>query len=260
MSDDAAARLSRRRRRHRRARTTRSSASARSSSRRSPPARAARSAASAACSACPPDCQRPVLVASADGVGTKIKVAIEAGRHDTVGHDLVNHCVNDILVQGARAAVLPRLRRVRRSSSRRSSRRSSPASRRAAARTAARSSAARRRRCRASTRRRTTISRASSSAAWRRTRCSAPTACEEGDVLVGLASSGLHTNGYSLARRIVAERHAARRRRRVSRRAAARSPTCCSRVHRSYLRAAAPVLGRDPRAWRTSPAAGCRAT
>jgi phosphoribosylformylglycinamidine cyclo-ligase len=43
-----------------------------------------------------------VLVASADGVGTKIKVAIEAQRHDTIGHDLVNHCVNDILVQGAR--------------------------------------------------------------------------------------------------------------------------------------------------------------
>jgi phosphoribosylformylglycinamidine cyclo-ligase len=50
----------------------------------------------------PTDVPSPVLVASADGVGTKIKVAIEAGRHDTVGHDLVNHCVNDILVQGAR--------------------------------------------------------------------------------------------------------------------------------------------------------------
>ena len=49
----------------------------------------------------PPDAQQPLLVASADGVGTKIKVAIEAGRHDTIGHDLVNHCTNDILVQGA---------------------------------------------------------------------------------------------------------------------------------------------------------------
>jgi phosphoribosylformylglycinamidine cyclo-ligase len=50
----------------------------------------------------PQDAKAPVLVASADSVGTKIKVAIEAGRHDTIGHCLVNHCVNDILVQGAR--------------------------------------------------------------------------------------------------------------------------------------------------------------
>jgi phosphoribosylformylglycinamidine cyclo-ligase len=44
----------------------------------------------------------PVLVASADGVGTKLKIAFMAGVHHTVGRDLVNHCVNDILVQGAR--------------------------------------------------------------------------------------------------------------------------------------------------------------
>ena len=45
--------------------------------------------------------REPVLVASADGVGTKLKVAFMTGRHDTIGADLVNHCVNDILVQGA---------------------------------------------------------------------------------------------------------------------------------------------------------------
>ncbi|HVH11549.1 MAG TPA: AIR synthase related protein, partial [Longimicrobium sp.] len=50
----------------------------------------------------PRDARQPVLVASTDGVGTKLKVAFTSGRHDTVGEDLVNHCVNDILVQGAK--------------------------------------------------------------------------------------------------------------------------------------------------------------
>jgi len=49
----------------------------------------------------PAGVDRPVLVSSADGVGTKVKVAIEANRHDTIGRDLVNHCVYDIIVQGA---------------------------------------------------------------------------------------------------------------------------------------------------------------
>ena len=49
-----------------------------------------------------PGLKQPVLVASADGVGTKLKIAFATGVHNTVGRDLVNHCVNDILVQGAR--------------------------------------------------------------------------------------------------------------------------------------------------------------
>jgi phosphoribosylformylglycinamidine cyclo-ligase len=49
-----------------------------------------------------PQLRAPVLVASADGVGTKLKVAFATGVHNTIGRDLVNHCVNDILVQGAR--------------------------------------------------------------------------------------------------------------------------------------------------------------
>lgn len=48
------------------------------------------------------DIKKPVLVSSADGVGTKLKIAFMMGKHDTVGQDLVNHCVDDILVYGAK--------------------------------------------------------------------------------------------------------------------------------------------------------------
>ena len=50
--------------------------------------------------------KKPLLCSSTDGVGTKIHVAVAANRHDTVGQDIVNHCVNDILVQGARPLFL----------------------------------------------------------------------------------------------------------------------------------------------------------
>src|SRR5436305_7316031 len=49
-----------------------------------------------------PGMREPVLVASIDGVGPKLKIAFALGRHDTLGADLVNHCVNDIAVLGAR--------------------------------------------------------------------------------------------------------------------------------------------------------------
>ncbi len=49
-----------------------------------------------------PQMSEPVLVASCDGVGTKLKIAFATGIHDTVGYDLVSHCISDILVQGAR--------------------------------------------------------------------------------------------------------------------------------------------------------------
>jgi phosphoribosylformylglycinamidine cyclo-ligase len=48
-----------------------------------------------------PKMRQPVLISSVDGVGTKLKVAFLAQKHDTIGEDLVNHCVNDIAVQGA---------------------------------------------------------------------------------------------------------------------------------------------------------------
>ena len=147
----------------------------------------------------------PVLVSSADGVGTKLKVAFLADRHDTVGVDLVNHCVNDILVQGAEplffldylatGRLLPDGRRAV----------SSAGWRRRAATTAARCSAARRRRCRASTPMVSTTWPDSSSVRSTRTKLINGRTIAVGDVLVGVPSSGLHTNGYSLARRIVFE-------------------------------------------------------
>jgi hypothetical protein len=205
----------------------------------------------------PPGLRSPVLVSSADGVGTKIRVAAETGRNDTVGHDLVNHCCNDILVQGALPlffldyvafGVLE------------------PAVVEAVV--------------------------AGVAAGCRENGCSllggetaempglytppdydlagfivgyveedAVLGAERvraGDVLVGLESSGLHTNGYSLARRIVAERLRLRpadpfRARRVP------PPTSSSACIAPTSRHSGRCSGACTR-WRTSRVAGCRGT
>ena len=190
----------------------------------------------------PTDARNPLLVASADGVGTKLKVAIEAGRHDTVGHDLVNHCVNDVLVQGARPlffldyvafgeldpAVVEQV-------------------------VAGVAAGCKENNC-------ALIGGETAEMPGLYTppdydlagfivgyveedRVLGADRVRDGDVLVGLASSGLHTNGYSLARRIVAERL----------RLTAADPfpdgggtvaDVLLAVHRSYLAALSPVLDR----------------
>jgi phosphoribosylformylglycinamidine cyclo-ligase len=153
----------------------------------------------------PPNLAKPVLVSSADGVGTKIKVAIDAGRHDTIGRDLVNHCVNDILVQGALPAffldyvAFGKL---------------DPAV--AEAVVAGVAAGCRENSC-------ALIGGETAEMPGLYTppdydlagfivgyveenRILGPHAVRPEDVLIGLPSSGLHTNGYSLARKIISER------------------------------------------------------
>ena len=190
----------------------------------------------------PAEARRPVLVASADGVGTKLRVAIEAGRHGTVGHDLVNHCVNDILVQGAIPLFFLDYF---------AAGRLDPDVVEAVV--------------------------GGIAAGCRENGCSlvgGETAempgiytppdfdlagfivgsveedailgadrVEQGDVMVALASNGLHTNGYSLARRIVNERMQLG----VQDQFPGEEATVADvllRVHRSYLSALKPVLSR----------------
>jgi phosphoribosylformylglycinamidine cyclo-ligase len=185
----------------------------------------------------------PLLVSSADGVGTKVKVAVEAGRFDTVGHDLVNHCVNDVLVQGALPLFFLDYLAFGKLD---------PAVVEAVV--------------------------AGVAAGCRENGCAlvgGETAempgvytppdfdlagfivgwVEEdevlgaprvgaGDVVVALASTGLHTNGYSLARRIVADRLGVGPHDRFPEHGDATTADVLLAVHRSYLRALRPVLGR----------------
>ena len=145
----------------------------------------------------------PILVAANDGVGTKVKIAIETGVHDTIGIDLVAMCVNDIIVQGAEPLLFLDYFATGQARARRSESPSSRASPKAAAAPAARSSAARRRRCPASTHADDyDLAGFAVGAAERGTLL--PRAVAAGDVLIGLPSSGLHSNGFSLVRRIVA--------------------------------------------------------
>jgi len=182
-----------------------------------------------------------VLVASADGVGTKLKVAFESGVHDTVGEDLVNHCVNDILVQGAEPLFfLDYL----------ATGKLSPDVAVAIVGGMARA-------CRANgcallggeTAEMPGFYQAGEYdlagfivGAVRRDRMIDGKAIAPGDRIVALPSSGLHTNGYSLARRIVFEHLGLS----VSSPVAALGTTAGAALlapHRSYLPVIRPLLG-----------------
>ncbi len=149
--------------------------------------------------------REPVLVSSADGVGTKLKVAFMANRHTTVGVDLVNHCVNDILVQGAEPLFFMDYL---------ATGRLSPAV--AAAIVGGMAAACRDNGCALLGGETAEMPGFYADGEYdiagfivgvvERERLVDGRAIAAGDVLVGVPSSGLHTNGYSLARRIVFER------------------------------------------------------
>lgn len=189
----------------------------------------------------PSDIPNPLLVASADGVGTKTRVAIEAGRHDSIGHDLVNHCVNDILVQGAKPLFFldyvafgklePSV---------------------VEAVVAGVAAGCQENGC-------ALLGGETAEMPGMYTppdydlagfivgcvsedRVLGPDRVVDGDVLVGLASTGLHTNGYSLARRIVRDRMQLHVRDAFPGMDMSVADALLA-VHASYLAAVEPVLG-----------------
>ena len=154
--------------------------------------------------ALPSGMRRPLLVSSADGVGTKLRLAFESGRHDTVGQCLVNHCVNDILVQGARPLFFMDYLAMGRLDEE----------------VVADVVGGVARACRANSTSLLGGETAEMPEFYRpgeydlagfivgvveEDRLVDGSRVRSGDSIVALASSGLHTNGYSLARRIVAE-------------------------------------------------------
>ena len=186
------------------------------------------------------DYRDPVLVSSADGVGTKLKLAFLSGRHGTVGQDLVNHCVNDILVQGAAplffldylasGKLLPDV---------------------AAQVVEGIAVACRENGCALIGGETAEMPGFYAEGEYdmagfivgvvERDRVITGERLREGDVLIGLRSSGLHTNGYSLARAIVFEH--------LGLRADSEVPELgCTvadellRIHRSYLPLLRPLL------------------
>ena len=189
----------------------------------------------------PPGMSNPLLVASADGVGTKTRVAIEAGRHDSIGHDLVNHCVNDILVQGAKPLFFldyvafgklePSV---------------------VEAVVAGVAAGCRENGCALLGGETAEMPGVYTPPDYdlagfivgcvSEDRVLGPGRVVDGDVLIGLASTGLHTNGYSLARRIVQDR--------MKLRAGDPFPgmdlsvaDALLAIHASYLAAVEPLLG-----------------
>ena len=192
-----------------------------------------------------PDLSRyrePVLVASTDGVGTKIKVAVLAGVHDTVGYDLVAHCVDDILVQGATPLFFldyvalgkmdpEKVAQIVAGFSRACSEFACPL---IGGETAEMPG----------TYAEDDYDLAGFIVGVVDKDKALPRGVRDGDVLLGLPSSGLHTNGYSLARKVLldglgyrVETHVAELGTTVGR--ALLAP------HRSYLAALEPLLERD---------------
>jgi phosphoribosylformylglycinamidine cyclo-ligase len=192
-----------------------------------------------------PDLSRyrePVLVASTDGVGTKIKVALLAGVHDTVGYDLVAHCVNDILVQGALPLFFldyvalgrmdpEKVERIVSGFSRACAEFSCPL---IGGETAEMPG----------TYAEDDYDLAGFIVGVVEKDDALPRGVREGDILLGLPSAGLHTNGYSLARKVLFET--------LGHRVETRLPELGGTVgeallapHRSYLAALEPLLERD---------------